>query len=434
MLDKIVVHGGRRLQGTVHASGSKNAVLPILAATLLTEEPCEIRNVPDLSDVHLMLDILDGLGMRTSFASGTVRTEVADESISTAPYDLVHQMRASICVLGPLLAKRKRAQVAHPGGCVIGTRPIDLHVKGLKALAAELQTVHGYLEGTTVGLTGAHIFLGGPFGSTVTGTANVLMAATLARGTTVIEQAACEPEVVDLADFLTAMGAQIEGAGTPRITVHGVERLGGATHEVIPDRIEAETFMIASAITCGDVRIESCRPDQMVAVAEVLRECGASVEALSAQSVRVRGSRYIKPVDVTTFAYPGYPTDAQAQIMALMSVADGISVITDKVYPDRYMHVSEYNRMGAQIRKNGPTAVVQGVEFLSGAPVKATDLRASAGLILAGLAAQGETEMHQVQHLDRGYDRIEQKLIQLGAAIERVRYAPRRRKSDRRAA
>ena len=434
MIESIVVQGGRRLTGTVRASGAKNAVLPILAATLLADGPCEIHNVPDLSDVHLMLEILQELGVQTSFEQGVVRTLVVDETISTAPYELVNAMRASICVLGPLLAKRKRAKVAQPGGCVIGARPIDLHVKGLKALGADLQTVHGFLEGSTDGLKGSLIFLGGPFGSTVTGTANVMMAAALAAGTTIVEQAACEPEVEDLANFLIAMGADIQGAGTPRVTVRGVPQLTGARHRVIPDRIEAETFMIAAAITAGDITVDDCRPDHMVAVTEVLREAGASVDVLAPTKVRVRGTRYVRAVDVTTFAYPGYPTDAQAQIMALMAIADGISVVTDKIYPDRYMHMAEYNRMGAQIRKIGSTAVVQGVEFLSGAPVKATDLRASAGLILAGLVADGETQMHQVHHLDRGYDRMEHKLVQLGAEIRRERREPRRRASDRSAA
>lgn len=430
MLEKLIIEGGRRLNGRVSTSGSKNAVLPILAACLLADGPCELQNVPDLRDVHFMLDILEELGVKTAFENGTVRTEVIDDSRCTAPYDLVSQMRASFCVLGPLVGRRKRAKVSLPGGCVIGVRPIDLHVKGIQALGADVQVVHGYVEAEAPNLKGGTIFLGGAYGSSVTGTANVMMAAVLAPGTTVIEQAACEPEVADLANFLIAMGAKIEGAGTPRMVVHGVEKLSGVTHRIIPDRIEAETFMIASAATGGDVLIDDCRPDHMFAVIEVLREAGCRVDVIDAQTVRVRGPRRVKPVDVTTYIYPGFPTDTQAQLMALMTLADGISVITDNIYPDRFMHVAEYNRLGAKIRKHGNAGIVQGVEFLSGAPVMASDLRASAGLVIAALAATGETEVHRIYHLDRGYDRIEQKLLSLGAAIRRDTYTPHRRKTD----
>ena len=430
-MDKIVIRGGRRLVGTVRTSGAKNAVLPILAASLMADGPCEISNVPDLSDVHLMLDILEELGVAVRWENGTVYTDVVDDTVSFASYDLVSQMRASFCVLGPLVARRRKAKVSLPGGCVIGVRPVELHVKGLRALGCDVQVEHGYVEVDAEKMKGCHIFLGGSHGSSVTGTANVMMAASMADGTTVIEQAACEPEVEDLANFINAMGGKITGAGTPRITIQGVRRMHGTQHRIIPDRIEAETFLVASAITGGDVTIEDCRPDHMVAVTEILRESGVQIDYLSPTSLRVRGGRHIGPVDVTTCTYPGYPTDSQAQLMALMTVAEGISVITDTIYPDRFMHVAEYNRMGACIRKAGNSAIVQGVDYLSGAPVMASDLRASAGLVLVGLAATGETEVHRIYHLDRGYEKLEEKMVALGAEIQRVKVPLRRRKEDR---
>ena len=431
MLHKIVVEGGRRLAGSVRPSGSKNAVLPMLAATLLAEGPCELRGVPNLSDVHLMLEILEELGVETSFVDGVVRTEVIDPSKTVAPYELVSQMRASITVLGPLLATRKRAKVATPGGCVIGIRPVDLHLKGLRAIGAEIETLGGYLEARNREMRGRPVFLGGPAGSTVTGTANVLMCAVRTPGTTIIEQAACEPEIEDLALFLREMGAQIDGVGTPRLTVTGVEHLQGVTHEIIADRIEAATYMIGAAMTEGDVTVEHCRPDHLFAVSDLLEQTGSSVDLVDDTTLRVRGTRYVKAIDVTTFAYPGFPTDVQAQMMSLLSLSDGLSVVTDTIYPDRFHHVAEYNRMGARIRKIGNTAVVQGVEFLQGAPVKATDLRAGAGLILAGLAAKGTTEVYEVQHIDRGYESIEEKFISLGGQIHREPIPLRRRRADR---
>jgi UDP-N-acetylglucosamine 1-carboxyvinyltransferase len=341
-----------------------------------------------------------------------------DESRSLARYELVKTMRASFCVLGPLLAKRKKAKVSLPGGCVIGVRPVDLHLKGLSALGAELRISGGYIDATGKKLSGARIYLGGPFGSSVTGTANVMMAAVLAKGKTVIENAACEPEVQELAHLLNKMGAKIEGIGQHRLIIEGVDSLGGAEHEIIPDRIEAGTFMVASAITEGDVILENVLVEQMSSTIETLLATGAEIETEDTR-LRVAGRRPIKPVDITTLPYPGFPTDLQAQFMALLCLADGISIITEKIYPDRFMHISELARMGARIRKEANSAIIQGVDNLYGAPVMASDLRASAALILAGLAARETTEVLRVYHIDRGYEMIEKKLRDLGAQIER---------------
>jgi UDP-N-acetylglucosamine 1-carboxyvinyltransferase len=328
-------------------------------------------------------------------------------------------MRASICVLGPLLAKRKKARVSMPGGCSFGLRPVDLHVRGLRALGAKIELDEGYIVASAKHLRGAEIFLGGPFGSTVLGTANVMMAACLAEGRTVIESAACEPEVEDLATYLTAAGAQITGAGTPRIVIDGVEKLTGAEHRVIPDRIEAGTFMMAAAITNGDVKIENVQLRHLLAVVDKLREIGVIVNPID-QGVEVSSSRHLEPADVTTQPYPGFPTDVQAQLIALLCLSGGNSVITEKIYPERFMHVAELLRMGANIRKEGPTAIVTGVKHLIGAPVMASDLRASAALVLAGLVAKGETTVKRIYHIDRGYERIENKLNSLGAQIQRM--------------
>ncbi|HOX10144.1 MAG TPA: UDP-N-acetylglucosamine 1-carboxyvinyltransferase, partial [Candidatus Omnitrophota bacterium] len=335
-----------------------------------------------------------------------------------APYKYVKEMRASFCVLGPILAKHRKAQVSYPGGCAIGNRPVDLHLKGIKALGAEIKIEHGYVMAQAKQLKGAHIFLGGAFGSSVLATDNVMMAATLAKGRTVIENAACEPEVVDLADFLVKMGAKIKGAGTPLLEIEGVRRLGGAEYEVIPDRIEAGTFMIAAAITKGDLLIKGARFDHLGAVVDKLLDAGVTITR-HGKDIRVRVKRHLKPVDITTLPYPGFPTDLQAQMLSLVSVINGISVITEKIYPDRYMHVSELARMGAQIKLEGDSAIVKGIKQLSGAPVMASDLRASAALVLAGMAAKGRTDVSRVYHLDRGYDRIELKLSDVGANIRR---------------
>jgi UDP-N-acetylglucosamine 1-carboxyvinyltransferase len=363
--------------------------------------------------------LLSQLGVRVTSARDLLVLEVADESPCTAPHDLVKTMRASICVLGPLVAKRRKARVSQPGGCVIGVRPVDLHVKGLGDLGASISLEHGDLVASARRLAGRTIYLGGPFGSTVTGTENVLMAATLAHGTTVIECAACEPEVQELARLLVKMGARIDGIGSPRLVVHGVRRLHGAEHTVMPDRIEAGTFMAAAAITGGDVRVENINPDHMVAVIESLRSAGVHLETGDTWC-RVISNGLFKPLDVTTLPYPGFPTDLQAQFMALMALADGITIITEKIYPDRFMHVPELMRMGARIRKEGCCAIVAGVKNLHGAPVMASDLRASAGLLVAALAAEGFTEIQRIYHIDRGYEQIEKRLNALGARVRRV--------------
>jgi len=418
-MDQFVIQGGKRLRGEVTISGAKNATLPIMAACLLADGPSRIIGAPDLADVKHLSALLGELGAEVAFEQQELRVRVVSEADSHARYDLVRKMRASVCVLGPLLAKRGYARVAMPGGCAIGSRPIDIHLRGLKALGADLELTEGDIVATAKRLKGAEIFLGGPFGSTVTGTANVMMAASLAEGRTVIECAACEPEIQDLADFLNAMGARITGAGSPRIVIEGVEGLQGAVHRIIPDRIEAGTFMIAAAITNGEVKLSEVRLDHAVAVVETLRQLGVIVEKSDGGAV-VSSNRRIAPTDVTTQPYPGFPTDLQAQLMALLCLADGNSIVTEKIYPDRFMHVAELGRMGANIRKEGPTAIVTGVKRLVGAPVMASDLRASAALVLAGLVADGRTTVSRVYHIDRGYERIEEKLCALGADIERI--------------
>ncbi|MFH1778540.1 MAG: UDP-N-acetylglucosamine 1-carboxyvinyltransferase [Candidatus Omnitrophota bacterium] len=417
-MDKIAIEGGVKLKGTVEVSGAKNATLPIMAATLLTDEKCVINNVPPLRDVHTMMRILRQLGVKVQMEDGRVIVEPKGYKGYTAPYKLVSTMRASFCVLGPILAKLKRAEISLPGGCVIGLRPVDLHLKGIKALGADLKIEHGYVIANAKQLRGAHIYLGGAFGSSVLATANVMMAATLAKGKTLIENAACEPEVVDLAEFLIKMGAKIKGARTHLIEVEGVKRLGGIEHEIIPDRIEAGTYMVAAAMTKGDIIIRNARYEHLGVIIDKLQEAGVVITR-HGKDIRVRILRSLKPVDVTTLPYPGFPTDMQAQMMALMTITDGISVITEKIYPDRFMHVSELNRMGAQIMLEGNSAIVKGVKQLSGAPVMASDLRASAALVLAGLVAKGRTDISRIYHLDRGYDRIEEKLSLLGANIRR---------------
>lgn len=419
-MDMFVIKGGRRLQGQVDVGGSKNSSLPVLAACLLADEPCTVSGVPALRDVHAMIELLGELGCDVQAGpDGLVQVRTADGHLHHARYELVRKMRASICVLGPLLAKRKTARVAMPGGCAIGSRPVNLHLRGLRALGARIELDGGDIVATADKLHGAEIFLGGPFGSTVLGTANVMMAATLAEGTTVIESAACEPEVLDLAEFLNAMGAKVSGAGTPRIVIEGVEQLGAAAHTIIPDRIEAGTFMVAAAITNGEVKLSNVRLDHMLAVVDKLRQIGVQVEADDGKVV-VSSARRLAPIDVTTQPYPGFPTDLQAQLMVLLCLADGNSAVTEKIFPDRFMHVAELLRMGADIRKEGPTAIVTGVKGLIGAPVMASDLRASAALVLAGLVARDTTSISRVYHIDRGYERIETKLTGLGADIQRV--------------
>ena len=419
-MDKFVIHGGNRLKGQVRIAGAKNAALPIMAASLLAEGTSVIRGVPDLTDVRNMVDLLGDLGAAASRENdGTVQLTVEDEGDSHARYDRVRKMRASICVLGPLLAKRKKARVAMPGGCAIGSRPVNLHLRGLRALGAEIELDGGDIVAAARKLVGANIFLGGPFGSTVLGTANIMSAATLAEGRTVIECAACEPEIVDLAECLNAMGAQITGAGSPRVTIEGVGSLRGCEHTIIPDRIEAGTFMIAAAMANGDVTLTNVRLDHMMAVIDKLREIGVTVESDNGDAA-VASARRLEPTDATTQPYPGFPTDLQAQLTSLLCLADGNSAVTDKIFPDRFVHVAELLRMGANIRKEGPTAIVTGVRRLVGAPVMASDLRASAALVLAGLIAKGTTTVRRVYHIDRGYDHIEAKLRVLGADIVRA--------------
>src|SRR6266478_2762303 len=417
-MDSLLIKGGVPLRGEVVISGAKNAVLPIMAATLLTSEPCIIRRVPKLSDVRFMGQILTWLGAQARFDGDTVRIQ-AKKIKGACEYDLIRKMRGSICVMGPLLGRLKKVTVSLPGGCVIGARPINLHLKGLQALGAKVTIQGGYVHASARRLVGAAMFLGGRAGSTVLGTANVMMAAALAEGMSVIESAACEPEVVDLANFLNSMGAKITGAGSPTITVTGVKALHGAEHEVIPDRIEAATYAIAAAATNGEVTLRGARADQMHAVLDKLHDAGAKIER-NGSSITIARKGRLKPVDITTLPYAGFPTDVQAQMLTLMTVTPGISIITERIFESRFMHVSELARLGADIEIEGPSAIVKGGKPLSGAPVMASDLRASAALVLAGLAARGTTQVNRVYHIDRGYERIDVKLRHLGARIERI--------------
>ena len=417
-MESFLIKGGVPLHGEVTISGAKNAALPIMAATLLTSELCVVRRVPNLSDVRFMGRILAWLGAKVSIEAGTVRVQ-AKKIKGQADYNLVRKMRGSVCIMGPLLGRLKQARVSLPGGCVIGPRPINLHLKGFEALGAKITIEAGYVQAAAKRLAGSTMFLGGRAGSTVLGTANVMMAATLAEGVTVIESAACEPEVVDLAKFLNAMGANISGAGSPTITITGVKQLHGAEHEAIPDRIEAATYAIAAATTNGEVTLKGARADHLHAVIDKLNEAGVAVQPRGADLV-VRRKGRLKPSDVTTLPYSGFPTDVQAQMMALMTLAPGISIITERIFESRFMHVSELARLGADIEIEGPSAIVKGGRPLSGAPVMASDLRASAALVMAGLAAQGTTQVNRAYHIDRGYENIDGKLRQLGARIRRV--------------
>jgi UDP-N-acetylglucosamine 1-carboxyvinyltransferase len=417
-MDSLLIKGGVPLHGEVEISGAKNAVLPIMAATLLTSEPCTIRRVPNLSDVRFMGQILTWLGAQVKVEGDTVRVH-AKKIKGAGEYDLIRKMRGSICIMGPLLGRLKKATVSLPGGCVIGARPINLHLKGFEALGAKVTIEGGYVHAGARRLIGSAMFLGGRSGSTVLGTANVMMAATLAEGVTLIESAACEPEVVDLANFLNAMGARITGAGSPTITITGVKELHGAEHEVIPDRIEAATYAIAGAMTNGEVTLRGARADHIHAILDKLKDAGAKIDRTGPDITVGRNGR-LKPVDITTLPYSGFPTDAQAQMMALMTLTPGISIITERIFESRFMHVSELARLGADIEIEGPSAIVKGGKPLSGAPVMASDLRASAALVLAGLAARGTTQVNRVYHIDRGYEKIDVKLRQLGARIERI--------------
>jgi UDP-N-acetylglucosamine 1-carboxyvinyltransferase len=417
-MESFLIKGGAPLHGEVTISGSKNAALPIMAATLLTDEPCVIRRVPDLSDTRFMVQILASLGATATFEQGTLRVH-AHKITGYADYDLVRKMRGSVCIMGPLLGRLKKARVSLPGGCIIGARPINLHLKGFAALGANIEIKGGYVSASARELTGNSLFLGGRAGPTVLGTANIMMAATLARGVTVIESAACEPEVVDLATFLNAMGASISGAGSPTITITGVKKLHGAEHEVIPDRIEAATFLIAAGATRGEVTVKGARADHLRAVIDKLGEAGVSVERRGSDLLARRPGD-LKTSDITTLPYSGFPTDVQAQMMSLLALAPGISIITERIFESRFMHVSELARLGADIEIEGPSAIVKGGKPLSGAPVMASDLRASAALVIAGLAAKGETQVNRIYHLDRGYEKMDVKLRRLGARIRRV--------------
>jgi len=417
-MDSFLIKGGVPLHGEVTISGAKNAALPIMAATLLTSSPCVIRRVPNLSDVRFMAQILTWLGAKVSIEGDTVRSQ-ARQVRGQGDYDLVRKMRGSICIMGPLLGRLKKARVSLPGGCVIGARPINLHLKGFEALGAKITIESGFVQAAAKHLVGSAMFLGGRAGSTVLGTANVMMAATLAKGVTVIESAACEPEVVDLAKFLTAMGAKISGAGSPTITITGVKELHGAEHEIIPDRIETATYAIAAGATNGEVTLKGARADHLHAVIDKLHEAGVAVERRGPNLIARRRGR-LKSSDVTTLPYSGFPTDVQAQMMALMTLAPGISIITERIFESRFMHVSELGRLGADVEIEGPSAIVKGGRPLSGAPVMASDLRASAALVVAGLAAKGTTQVNRVYHIDRGYENIDGKLRQLGARIQRT--------------
>ena len=418
-MEKLYVDGGSRLSGNIRISGSKNSSLPILAATLLTDSECILRNVPDLSDTNYMVQILSTLGAEVERASGNVIVK-ANKVAAEAPYDLVRKMRASVCVLGHMLARNGEALVSLPGGCVIGDRPIDLHLRGLEALGAEVEVKGGDIKVTAPsGLKGANVNMSGQYGSTVLGTDNVMMAAVFAEGETIIEGAAAEPEVEDLAKFLNSLGAKIEGAGTSRIVIHGVEDLSGGEHVVIPDRIEAGTFMVAGALIGDGITLENVRAKHLKKLIKTLKGCDHKVKKLDGNKIYVKASSDPKANEITTEPYPGFPTDMQAQMCALFSVTPGISVVKETIFPSRFMHVPELKRMGANISLNDSTAVIRGVDQLSAAPVMASDLRASAALVLAGLAAEGTTEINRLYHIDRGYEYIDRKLEAIGAKLRR---------------
>jgi len=416
-MDKIVVQGGERLVGEVDVGGSKNAALPIFAACLLTGGVNTLHNVPDLRDVQTIGKVLSNLGVKIGREEKIYRIDASEVTSHEAPYDLVKTMRASILVLGPLVARLGKAIVSLPGGCAIGARPVNLHLMGLEALGAKIEIKHGYIYARADGLKGAPISFDTP---TVTGTENLMMAASLAEGKTALQNAAMEPEVVDLANVLNEMGARIKGAGTTVIEIEGVKSLQAIDHTIVPDRIEAGTLMVAAGLTRGNIRIRNCPLHHMEAMVSKLRESGMEIDP-DRNGVRAVGARRIRSIDVKTAPYPGFPTDMQAQLMVLMSLGKGLSVICETIFENRFIHVSELKRMGADIRIQGTSAVIQGVENLSGAQVMATDLRASASLVLAGLAAEGVTEVSRVYHLDRGYEGLDQKLSKLGAKVKRVK-------------
>ncbi len=415
-MDKLLIEGGFRLSGEVAISGAKNAALPILCAALLTAEPVTFTNVPQLKDIGTLLDLLGQMGVKVSIDGGTATLEAAGLNNPVAPYEMVKTMRASILVLGPLVARCGEARVSLPGGCAIGARPVDQHIKGLQAMGAEVTVEHGYVHARVPRLKGARLFTDMV---TVTGTENLMMAACLADGETVIENAAREPEIVDLANCLVAMGARISGAGTDVIRIRGVERLHGATHRIMPDRIETGTYLCAAAVTGGDVRLTGTSAAYLDAVVDKLMDAGCEVET-ERDAIRLKAPQRLQAVNLRTSPYPAFPTDMQAQFMALNCVADGVAMIRETIFENRFMHAVELQRLGADIRIDGNTAVVKGVERLQGAAVMATDLRASASLVIAGLIADGETTIERIYHLDRGYERLEEKLAALGARVRRL--------------
>ena len=415
-MEKLFIQGGRRLSGTVKISGAKNAVLPVIAASLLASTPSVIEEIPDLDDVTTITEVLQYLGLNTRREPGRLFIDSTGIKSCEASYELVRKMRASFLVMGPLLSRFQEARISQPGGCAIGTRPIDLHLKGFEALGAEIIQGHGFIEARAPkGLQGAKVYLDFP---SVGATENIMMAASLANGRTIIENAAQEPEIVDLANYLNAMGANVRGAGTNAIRIEGVKNLTGTSYAVIPDRIEAGTYMVAAAITGGDVLLKNVLYEHLKPLVAKLKEAGVAIEQ-DVDQMRVTASGGLRAVDIKTLPYPGFPTDMQAQFMALMSVADGSSIVSETVFENRFMHVDELKRMGANIRVDGRIAMLDGVKKLTGCPVTATDLRAGAALVLAGLAAEGQTEIGSVYHIDRGYDRIVDKLQGLGADISR---------------
>ena len=418
-MDKLVIEGGVKLKGEVEISGSKNSALPIMAATLLTDDTCVIRNVPVLRDTQTMIKLLQSLGKNVEWVDDVLTVSSAGRLKCFADYDLVSTMRGSFCVLGPILAKCKKAKVSLPGGCVIGIRPVDLHLKGLKLLGAKIRFDKGYVIATCKQLQGKYIYLGGGFGSSVLATANIMMASCLAEGVSIIESAACEPEIVDLANMLNKMGAKIKGQGSPRLTIIGVKELKGIDYAIIPDRIEMGTYIMMAVATRSRITIKGGDLSHLGALVDVLNNVGVKIEETAKGVVDVKGIQIIKPVNITTYPYPGFPTDLQAQFLALMSLSEGVSVVADKVYPDRFIHVAELNRMGANIHREGGRAIVEGVASLYGAPVMASDLRASAALVIAGLAAKDVTEVHRIYHLERGYEKLEEKLKGLGAKVHK---------------
>ena len=419
-MERLVINGGNRLEGRVKISGAKNAVLPIIAATLLGEgQASRLDEVPNLEDVHTISQVLGAMGIGAEFDENehTLAIDATGLSSWEAPYELVRKMRASFLIMGPLLARLGHARISLPGGCAIGTRPIDLHLKGFEALGARIEIGHGFIDASAPnGLKGARIYLDFP---SVGATENIMMAAALAEGTTVLENPAQEPEIIDLANFLNVMGAKVRGAGTNVIKIEGVEHLKGAVYTVIPDRIEAGTYMVAAAMTGGDVYIENAICEHLKPVIAKLKEAGAIIEE-DVDVVRVRAEKRLKAVDIKTMPYPGFPTDMQAQFMAMLAVSEGVGMVTETVFENRFMHVDELKRMGATIKIDGRTSLVEGVDSLTGCQVKATDLRAGAAMVLAGLVAEGTTQVGYIHHIDRGYDRLVEKLVALGADIKRV--------------